>query len=97
MHRAAASLIFFSFSGDRESEKKKKRKGRNRVGWAGCTGREEGLAGRFQNTGSPSFSTRPEKNPATVRLLNGLTQQHKHTPVAVKGPSLQSRRPAGST
>lgn len=93
MHRAA----FPQFLGGC-----KRGKGRNRAGWAGHTGREESLVGRAGgggrgNTGSPSFSMRLEKNPGSVRWLNGLTQQHKHTPVVVKGPSLQSHRPAGHT
>lgn len=64
------------------------RERKERVGWAGHTGREESVVG-LGNTASPSFSTRPEKNPGSVWLLKGFTQQHKHTPVAVKGPSLK--------
>lgn len=70
------------------------------MGWAHRKGGELGRSGRWGwwgNTGSPSFSMRLEKNPGSVRRLNGLTQQHKHTPVVVKGPSLQSHRPAGHT
>lgn len=69
---------------------------RERKEQAGHTGREESLAGLW-NTVSPSFSIRLQKNPGSMWLLNGLMQQHKHTPVAVKGPSLQSHRPARHT
>lgn len=89
MRQGAHGAASLSLEG-RERERKE------RVGWAGHTGREESLAG-LGNTVSPSFSTRPEKNPGSVWLLNGLTQQHKHTSVAVKEPSLQSHRPAGHT
>lgn len=73
-------------------------RGKGRNGWDGL-GTQEGRrvwSGRG-NTASPSFSTRSENNPGSVWQLNGLMQQHKHTPVAVKGPSLQSHRPAGHT
>lgn len=57
-------------------------------------GTQEGVESlvRLGNTASPSFGTRLEKNPSSVRLLNGLAQQHKHTSVAVKGSSLRSFR-----
>lgn len=72
--------------------------GRGRNGWDGL-GTQEGRRvwpGRG-NTARPSFSTRREKNPGSVWLLNALMQQDKHAPVAVKGPSLQSHKPAGHT
>lgn len=51
--------------------------GKEGTGRAHRKGGESGLAGEH----SESFiQQRLEKNPSSVLLLNGLTQQHKYTP-----------------
>lgn len=75
----------------------KERKRKEWVGWVGRTGRVGTLVGPGEHSG-PFIQHRGWRRiPALCGCLNGLTQQHKHTPVAVTGPSVSSCRPAGHT